>query len=160
MALINCPECGKQISSLSKVCIGCGCPLGLETSNNDICTIDGKTHDLKEIKERLLSADLNNKQETNKIVDDLYWSVGHISIFAASALAKEILNTKEVPKTFDANGYAVHLKKDDGLIHCPRCDSTNITTGSRGYSMVWGFIGSGRTVNRCGKCGHTWTPRR
>ena len=44
-------------------------------------------------------------------------------------------------------------------VRCPKCSSTQITTGSRGYSMVWGFIGSGKTVNRCGKCGHSWKPR-
>lgn len=27
MALIKCPECGKQISDKSDVCIGCGCPI-------------------------------------------------------------------------------------------------------------------------------------
>lgn len=26
--LINCPECGKQISSKAVMCIGCGCPIG------------------------------------------------------------------------------------------------------------------------------------
>lgn len=27
MALINCPECGKEISDKAKVCINCGCPI-------------------------------------------------------------------------------------------------------------------------------------
>ena len=27
MALISCPECGKQISSLAKSCPNCGCPI-------------------------------------------------------------------------------------------------------------------------------------
>ena len=27
MALIKCPECGKEISDKAKVCINCGCPL-------------------------------------------------------------------------------------------------------------------------------------
>lgn len=45
-------------------------------------------------------------------------------------------------------------------VHCPKCGSTQISTGSRGYSMVWGFIGSGKTVNRCARCGHKWEPRR
>ncbi len=27
MALIKCPECGKEISDKAKTCIGCGCPL-------------------------------------------------------------------------------------------------------------------------------------
>lgn len=44
-------------------------------------------------------------------------------------------------------------------IRCPKCSSTQITTGSRGYSIVTGFIGAGKTVNRCAKCGHKWTPR-
>ena len=41
---------------------------------------------------------------------------------------------------------------------CPRCGSTSITAGQRGYSLIWGFIGSGNTVNRCSKCGHKWKP--
>jgi hypothetical protein len=27
MAMINCPECGKEISSEAKICLNCGCPL-------------------------------------------------------------------------------------------------------------------------------------
>lgn len=42
---------------------------------------------------------------------------------------------------------------------CPRCGSTSITTGARGVSGFWGFIGASKTVNRCANCGHTWTPK-
>ena len=28
MAMINCPECGKEISSRAKTCPNCGCPIG------------------------------------------------------------------------------------------------------------------------------------
>lgn len=41
---------------------------------------------------------------------------------------------------------------------CPKCGSTSITTGSRGYSLFTGFLGSGKTVNRCGNCGYKWNP--
>ena len=27
MALVNCPECGKEISSLARACPNCGCPV-------------------------------------------------------------------------------------------------------------------------------------
>ncbi len=41
---------------------------------------------------------------------------------------------------------------------CPKCGSTNITTGARGANWAFGFIGASKTVNRCGDCGHTWKP--
>lgn len=44
------------------------------------------------------------------------------------------------------------------LPKCPRCGSTAITAGQRGYSLMWGFIGSSNTVNRCSNCGHKWKP--
>lgn len=34
-------------------------------------------------------------------------------------------------------------------IHCPKCCSTNVTAGQRGFNIVTGFLGSGSTVNRC-----------
>lgn len=44
-------------------------------------------------------------------------------------------------------------------VRCPKCNSTQISTGQRGYSIVWGFIGSGTTANRCANCGHKWRPK-
>lgn len=44
-------------------------------------------------------------------------------------------------------------------VSCPKCGSSQITTGARGFSIVWGFWGSNKTVNRCARCGHTWKPR-
>lgn len=43
-------------------------------------------------------------------------------------------------------------------IQCPQCGSSNVSTGARGYSLVTGFIGAGKTVNRCGRCGYKWKP--
>ena len=43
-------------------------------------------------------------------------------------------------------------------LRCPNCGSTAVTTGQRGYSVLYGFAGSSRTVNRCGKCGYSWEP--
>lgn len=47
----------------------------------------------------------------------------------------------------------------NAILRCPKCGSTNVSTGARGYSMITGFVGSGKTVNRCGKCGNVWKPR-
>lgn len=47
---------------------------------------------------------------------------------------------------------------DSNQVKCPKCGSTSITAGQRGYSLFTGFIGSGKTVNRCANCGHRWKP--
>jgi len=44
-------------------------------------------------------------------------------------------------------------------LKCPKCGSTAVSTGAKGFSIVTGFIGSGQTVNRCGNCGHKWRPK-
>lgn len=49
-------------------------------------------------------------------------------------------------------------QQEKSQVRCPKCGSTNITAGQRGYSLLTGFIGSGSTVNRCAKCGHKWKP--
>ena len=43
-----------------------------------------------------------------------------------------------------------------GIPTCPKCASASIATINRGYSMVSGFIGSGKPVNVCQNCGHKW----
>lgn len=49
-------------------------------------------------------------------------------------------------------------KMKESIICCPKCGSTSITAGQRGFSLFTGFIGSGKTVNRCSNCGYKWKP--
>lgn len=51
-------------------------------------------------------------------------------------------------------------KHEEPKIRCPKCSSTSISTGSRGYSLAWGFIGANKTTNRCANCGYSWQPKR
>lgn len=50
--------------------------------------------------------------------------------------------------------------EESNKIKCPKCNSTSITAGQRGFSIVTGFIGSSKTVNRCANCGYKWKPSR
>lgn len=50
-------------------------------------------------------------------------------------------------------------EQQTNIIKCPKCGSTAVATGERGYSLLTGFIGSGQTMNRCGNCGHKWKPK-
>lgn len=49
-------------------------------------------------------------------------------------------------------------KQEEEKIHCPKCNSTSISTGARGVNNFWGMLGASKTVNRCGNCGFTWKP--
>lgn len=41
---------------------------------------------------------------------------------------------------------------------CPKCGSTSIATINRGFSLVWGFLGSGSARNVCQSCGYKFIP--
>lgn len=43
-------------------------------------------------------------------------------------------------------------------LRCPKCGATSIATLNRGYSWLWGFIGSGSPMNICQKCGYRFKP--
>lgn len=61
-------------------------------------------------------------------------------------------DTKSIPKNAKAS------KQPSNIPKCPKCGSTAITAGQRGYTLLTGFLGSNKTVNRCSNCGHTWKP--
>lgn len=47
-------------------------------------------------------------------------------------------------------------KADESKPRCPKCGSTSITAGQKGYSILTGFLGSGKPMNVCQSCGHKW----
>ena len=48
--------------------------------------------------------------------------------------------------------------KSQSVVCCPKCGSTSIATINRGYSLVWGFLGSGSARNVCQSCGYKFIP--
>ena len=72
-----------------------------------------------------------------------------------------VYNEGKANKTWTPSNTTPPIKAEDSsVVRCPKCNSTQITTGSRGYSIVWGLLGSSKTVNRCARCGHKWEPKR
>lgn len=56
------------------------------------------------------------------------------------------------------NQQKVTQKQDSSKAKCPKCGSTDIGVTNRGYSLLTGFIGSGKAMNTCKNCGHKWKP--
>lgn len=49
-------------------------------------------------------------------------------------------------------------RKTENKVLCPKCGCSYIGVANRGYSLIWGFIGSGKSMNVCKKCGYKWKP--
>lgn len=132
MFMSCCPKCG-DVGDDIEICPFCG--------EKQIRT----KYTLFDLLER---DDVNDEKIVNEYArcsplfdEDLYARrEGREKILKQATLNRQMEASKNVPK-------------------CPKCGSTAITTGARGFSIITGFLGSGQTVNRCGNCGHKWKPR-
>lgn len=229
MALMKCPECGKEISDKASQCIHCGCPI----NNSQTCVINEHSYNIDDyfINELKKIAYQNNENALN------------IVVYRFSAKAKISINESEdFIKSFIANDFVVtdkwkdyssseESKQEDyickindellninkgfvndiknmvdkkqavklnkveenlsSMMHtsidestqflldfidnnfyvpdkwriydspktiprCPKCGSTSIATVNKGYSLLTGFLGSGKPMNVCQNCGHKW----
>lgn len=176
MALISCPECGNSISDKSERCIHCGYPIKeyieketpKETKqvdlSNRICIINGRKYDLTEIYNITLDG-----EDPDKLMKKTIEGLTSLDRFHLRDAMRKL---KCVPPVFNSRdvlyeGKIMNYRKKEAIIaekranspvRCPKCKSTSIATTNRGYSLVWGFIGSGKPMNVCQKCGYKWKP--
>ena len=171
--MIKCPECGKEISSLSKCCINCGFPIN-EIYGNKVSLYQVSIVKLgsKRVEVNALIRKINNAS-----ISEIYYGTHKLPYTFATGLQYE--KAYEIQQMFQAigadvditidtshkenntvNNLTIKTSNDKNEIRCPKCSSNAITTGNRGYSLMWGFIGSGKTVNRCANCGYKWSPHR
>lgn len=79
MALINCPECNKEVSEKAEVCIHCGCPLLAKESN----TIESVLKDIK------CTEDTYLEKKNSKI--PLFFIIGGVAILVIIVLGIFVL---------------------------------------------------------------------
>ncbi|MBR0341667.1 MAG: ribosomal protein L7/L12 [Oscillospiraceae bacterium] len=168
MALIKCPECGKEISDKSHQCIHCGFPL------DEIVNTPQKAE--KYYKVVLEDVSPKNKVRIIKIIMD-YTGIrlteakemadtlpsiikNGITLEEAQLIATSLMQENAKVTISDSDNDMLDDSNYINRIVCPKCHSTLVSTGSRGFSLLTGFWGSGKTVNRCGKCGYKWTPKK
>lgn len=169
MALIICPECGKEISDKSTQCIHCGYPLN--EINNNI----NKLFNLA-----LTSVDKNKKvitikiirettglglAEAKNVVDDVPCIFLKGLLYEECKKIQGALNTcGATVEIVDDNYNISDLKKDiriQSQVHCPYCNSTNVNRISS-TKKAMSIIGFGILSNKIGKqwhcnnCKSTW----
>ena len=173
--LIKCPECGKEISDKSKQCIHCGYPLDYK----EIEVYEDKLYYIKLIsydkKKSVYVLDAISKM-SNKSLAEIRSSMKNIPSILINGLSYqqsndfaralinlnakvEIIEDKE-SKTQNTSFNKISLcDYDKNVVTCPKCGSTSITTGQRGFTLTTGFFGSNKTMNRCANCGYKWSPK-
>lgn len=172
--LITCPECGSNVSDKASNCPYCGYPIGTYDHNSkryDVILSGYKTKGADELDFCVFLV-----SEFKMTTKEAAFIVTHFPYVFANNLSKT--NAERIKTALDKSQIQASIEETKSIIDgrltdddvekiynkkyqpltCPRCGSTAITTGSRGYSLVWGFAGSGKTVNRCGKCGYSWKP--
>lgn len=163
MALIKCPECGKEVSDKALACIHCGYPLNnieqAATLYNAILETTGPNRAKLNIALRNIRT--LSLVEAKNIIDSAPCTIKeNISLSEAQQIQKDFADIMAGVKIVASDGSSsIESPYDKDVVYCPRCGSTQITTGQRGYSFLTGFLGSNKAVNRCAKCGHTWEPR-
>lgn len=180
MAMIKCPECGKDFSSFADACPSCGMPTSVISNNKNteqrgynvvVCHIpEDKSlavykHICKNVWGKFADDSVNTRIDANKfrlslpqcIIKDI--NIERATQIKTTLSSMMCASTIETYKTQEEEQLEEMARIESEKIRCPRCGSTSITTGARGYSFWTGFLGSGKTVNRCAKCGNTWQPK-
>ena len=180
--LIKCPECGKEVSDKAPQCIHCGYPLSEFISVNSkketedekfICNIYGTDTDLTDfnnlVKQKkydtflhaLVALDKNHPVKKNKgSFNYILEYLDHHDSLPTSISAEDIESTEFSINVFERAKRFKRIEQNaSGKVSCPKCGSTSIATGQKGFSLVTGFIGSNKTMNRCANCGYKWMPK-
>lgn len=69
MALIKCPECGKEVSNQAETCIHCGYPL---LKDKSVIKVDNKIYDISELKKIFYKYSLEDQKRIYKICKQNY----------------------------------------------------------------------------------------
>ena len=114
MALIKCPECGKEISEKANCCPYCGCPSDEWNKNDNECEKTDIDLIIDDIKAKYDST------QTVKMIKELRERTGMDLPSAKSAIENSI------SKKSSFNGiYKYTLFNGKQEVYCPRCHSEN-----------------------------------
>lgn len=153
MALIICPECGKEISDKAIQCINCGFPLqeieNTYVSHTNTCKINGDEYDLSRVIESVRNNKNDFKQkEAHKILAD----ITGLSSPDRGRLLYIILKNDKIPQSYNSGDFKKPV--DNGTPKsCPKCGSTEFTPLRKKFSLLTGFA-TNKVDMVCSKCGY------
>ena len=73
--------------------------------------------------------------------------------------ANHEVNNKRVHEMNLASDQRRREEESKGVFTCPHCGSHAVTSGTKGFTLTTGFIGSGNVRLACMSCGKKWKPK-
>lgn len=154
MALIICPECGKEVSDKSENCIHCGFPL-----KNTKCNINGIIYDFKD---ELPIALLEKMEDYMPAIGKIREKTS-MTLTDGCDLVDIIREIKSIPPTFTPkypleNREELYEDSKAKNVECPYCHSTNtkkITMTSKAvHTALFGVFSVSRNSKNfhCHEC--------
>ena len=143
MALIKCPECGKEISDKSDKCIHCGFPLRSTPFLQE--NINGKYYDINFLTDKNIS-------QAKKIT----------MLRELTNYEMDLMDAKKIVlKYHPTQQHESSKPKEDNTLRCPTCNSTKVkkisaTSKVVGASMFGLFSKTARSQFKCEQCGYKW----
>ncbi|SHO50614.1 zinc-ribbon domain-containing protein [Anaerocolumna xylanovorans] len=135
MALINCPECNKEISDKAASCPNCGYPIAKDESDKSksIYNFNGQQYDVSQIQWLV---------EQGQIIQ----AIKEFRVLTGAGLAEAKNAVDRMPRV---SPQAV----DNIEIRCPKCGSSAFDMVSRKYSLFTGFK-TNKVDRVCRNCKH------
>lgn len=140
MALIKCPECGKEISDKSDKCIHCGFPLRSTPIIQE--NINGKYYDVTFLRDTNIPL-IRKVKKLNELTNC------------------GLVQAKEIAQKYHIEQESSKPKEEDNKPKCPTCGSTNLskvsTMSKAGSVFMWGlFSQKVKKTWHCNNCKYEW----
>lgn len=149
MALVECPECKKEISDKSNMCIHCGFPMN--KMKNSICVINNTPYDFLVVLNKI-----QNNEPIGLVIRTIR-GICDMSLSDSKKLYDYIIENHAIPESFECE----IIINQSNQPKCPTCSSTNIHKISASKKLM-GAIGFGlfsktaKSQFQCYNCGYKW----
>lgn len=149
MALVECPECKKEISDKSNMCIHCGFPMN--KMKNSICVINNTPYDFLVVLNKI-----QNNEPIGLVIRTIR-GICDMSLSDSKKLYDYIIENHAIPESFECE----IIINQSNQPKCPTCGSVNIRKISATKKAA-SIIGLGILSNNIGKtyqclnCKYKW----
>ena len=147
--LIKCPECKKEISDKSNMCIHCGFPMN--KMKNSICVINNTPYDFLVVLNKI-----QNNEPIGLVIRTIR-GICDMSLSDSKKLYDYIIENHAIPESFECE----IIINQSNQPKCPTCGSVNIRKISATKKAA-SIIGLGILSNNIGKtyqclnCKYKW----